>query len=678
MNFSEALKMQTKPSLKTQLISLFAKIYPMAKRWLHKFPGGVYPQGYKDLSARQPLRETFIPKELILPLRQTRGAPAIPLVKVGDQVKKFQLIAEADKGLSMPIHAPTSGAIKAIEERQIPHASGLAEMALIIETDGLDEALDNPLGKENLPQSIAEFKDLIAQAGIIGLGGAGFPAFAKLPNEAGKLNYLIINGAECEPFITCDDVLMQTHPTEITQAIDFVAELFQIPNSIIAIENNKPLAIKAMQQAAKKSNLEVKAVPTVYPMGGQIQILEQLLDCELPSGKHAADLGVALFNVGTCYAIYRALYKGEPLVSRFTTVSGTGFNKPFNIEALIGTPFNELAQLAQPKEPFNYPLIMGGPMMGFQVASKSVPVVKTTNCILANPPEPIEEPIACIRCGECAEACPMQLLPQQLFWHSQAGEYDKAEQLNLFDCIECGACSFVCPSHIPLVQYYRHAKAEVREAKAHEALTEQAKVRFEARNARLEKEKRERQERLAARKAEAQKEAKKARKAAAKSEEQTASPTQEAPLSARERAIAAAKARQKAMAQDKPAETSAQTPEDKRKAAMAAAKARAAAKKDQKIENNTQKSATPLPVEKTETTPEDRRKAAMAAAKARVAAKKDQKTENNTQTSDTPLPAEETKETKTPEDRRKAAMAAAKARAAAAKKLKEQEETNNG
>ena len=641
-------------TLKNQIVAALAKLYPMAKRWMYHFHGGVFPQYNKGLSLRQPLRTNFIPKQLILPLQQHMGAPAIPCVEVGEQVLKNQMIAKADKGLSAPVHAPTSGKVIAIEPRVLPHASGLAENCIVIEPDGENRALDNVLNVQQPPQTIEQLKQLILNAGIVGMGGAGFPTFAKLPNQPGLVKQLIINGAECEPFITCDDMLMQTHADEIIQGALLLAKVFEIPNVICGIETNKPQAIEAMTQAAQNTEIDLVEVPTVYPMGGQKQLIQELLDIEVPSGKHTIDIGIVMVNVATCRAIHQAATHGQPLVSRFVTVSGLGLDKPFNIDALLGTPFNELAQLAQPKTELDYPLIMGGPMMGFHVAHNDVPVIKTTNCILANPSEPADDPMACIRCGECAEACPVNLLPQQLYWHAQAHEYDKAEKLNLFDCIECGCCSFVCPSHIPLVQYYRHAKAEVREAKKQAQLTEQARIRHEARLARIERDKQEREAKLAAKKAAVKQQAEQ-QKAESKPQ-----PEGEAKLSAREKAIQAAKARQQAAltesTKDAKPEQDKTSAEDKRKAAMEAAKARAAAKKAES-EPSTR------PGDQTEMSKEDKRKAAMEAAKARAAAKKAE-SEPSTRPGDQ---AELSKE-----DKRKAAIEAAKARAAQRKAQEQQ------
>lgn len=596
-----------------QLIGKLGQFVPAAKHWLYKFHGGIFPDYHKDLALRQPLRQGYMPKKLILPLQQHMGEPASACVEVGERVLKYQVIAQALAPRSVPLHAPTSGKIVAIEPQPLPHASGLAEMAIVIEPDGLDEAHPTPLKQAHLPihttqDAIANFKSIILNAGVVGMGGAGFPSYAKLPNQPGLVKHLIINGAECEPFITCDDMLMQTHPAEILAGAHALATAFDIPNIIFAIENNKPNAINAVRKAIAAQvsnpvvNIQLIEVATVYPMGGQKQLIQELLGLEIPHNKHAIDIGLVMMNVATLRAIHHAIDLGLPSVSRFVTVSGHGLTEPFNIETMIGTPFDELAMLAKPSSPINYPLIMGGPMMGVRLVNNHVPVIKTTNCILANPPEPTHQAMACIRCGECAEVCPINLLPQQLYWHAKAQEFDKVNDYKLFDCIECGCCAYVCPSHIPLVQYYRNAKAEIREQTAQAALAEQAKQRHEARLARIERDKAEREAKLAAKKAAVKAQAAETPKPAdtetqtatnnanptAPLTEQTSSPK----LSAREKAMQAARARQAAAAasskkadsaavKSEPAEQAAPSAEEKRKAAMAAAKARAAAKKAQ-------------------------------------------------------------------------------------------------
>jgi electron transport complex protein RnfC len=492
-------------SLSQFLIQKLAVVYPVAKRWLYTFHGGIFPQYNKSLSLRQPIHSPIIPDRLILPLQQLVGQPAELLVEVGSYVKKNQLIAQShkdvNKALVVAVHAPTSGTIEAIEAYSLPHASGLKAMSIVIKTDHKDITIDNVLRVNgSTPTTPQAIKDILVQAGIVGMGGAGFPTYAKLPREKGKVHTLLINGAECEPFITCDDLLMQTQATEIIQGAIMVADALGADKILCGIESNKPVAIKAMQVAATGTRVEIHNVQTVYPMGGQKQLLQELTGIEVPHELHSVDLGLLMMNVATYAAIYRAVTLGEPLTSRLVTVSGLGLNSPFNIQALMGTPFAVLANAAQPKTEIDYPLIMGGPMMGFQVQDNQVPVIKTTNCILANPPEPIEMQMPCIRCGECMDACPVNLLPQQMYWHSQAHEFDKVEKLNVADCIECGCCSYVCPSHIPLVQYYRHAKSEIEVIHAEAQAAEIAKQRHDFRLARIEREKQERETRLQAKK----------------------------------------------------------------------------------------------------------------------------------------------------------------------------------
>lgn len=715
-------------SIFAQIIQVIAPFYPQAKRWLHSFNGGVFPAYNKELSSRQPIRETIIPNRLIMPLQQQVGLPAELLVKVGDKVKKNQLIArsskDATKALVVPIHAPTSGVITAIESVTLPHPSGLEDIAIVIQPDQLDTTIENALkvsGKH--PESPQQLKDILLNAGIIGMGGAGFPTYAKVPEEMGKIHTLMINGAECEPFITCDDLLMQSEAESIIQGALITANALGSNKILCGIESNKPSAIKAMQAAAKNTLVEIIEVQSVYPMGGQKQLTQELTGIEMPHKAHAVDIGMLMMNVATFSAIYKAVTFGEPLTSRLVSVTGLGLNQPFNIRALIGTPFEELAKAAKPKSALNYPLVMGGPMMGFAVKSNDVPVLKTTNCILANPPEPTEMQMPCIRCGECMDACPINLLPQQMYWHSQAHEFDKVEKLNVFDCIECGCCSYVCPSHIPLVQYYRNAKSEIKEIHAEEKAVELAKQRHEFKLARIEREKQEREARLKAKKeavknqaqtgakptddklvnkpkasaAAAAAKAAAAKRAAAKNDAAQSAGDEENIPPARRKAIEAAK-----LAAEKA--DGAKNPKDAAKnAAMAAAKKRAEDKANAKAATKVATKATATKstsetVESSNNTSDNSanhneakkaaKAAAMAAAKKRALAKKEQATAHpettsiekpNTLDSDEQAIdlTEATQETATSkkEVARKAAMQAA--RAAAKKRARSTKEKSS-
>jgi len=539
----------------------YAFLYPMAKRWKHHFHGGVFPDYQKTLSARHPLTEQFLPKTLILPLQQHVGLETLPLVKKGDRVLKNQCIADTEKGLSAPIHAPTSGVITAIKLHETAHPSGLPQMCIFLEPDGTDQALENSLNTSKTPpETPEELKTLIHKAGIVGMGGAGFPTFAKLPKQKGQIKTLLINGAECEPFITCDDLYMQLRPKEVIQGAILVANALGASEIICGIEENKPNAIQAMKLAAQNTSVTIKTVPTVYPMGGQKQLTKELTGIETPAKAHAIDIGLLMMNIQTFGAIYQAIEYGNPLIQRFVSVTGNNLKEPQNVNALMGTPFEELIQLAQLKTDYVPPVIMGGPMMGVQVKDIQVPVIKTTNCILVNIEEDPLDVLPCIRCGECMDACPISLLPQQLYWHSRSEEYDKVEAHHIFDCIECGCCSFVCPSNIPLVQYYRHSKAAIKQIKQDKEAANLAKQRHEFKLARIEREKAEKEARMKAKKAAVKKQASEkpkpaaaaaaARAAAARASANKAKSTSEAPkLSARDRAIAAAKKRTQAAKQ---------------------------------------------------------------------------------------------------------------------------------
>ncbi len=469
----------------------------MTQLW--DFNGGIHPAENKHQSTTQPIRQAGIPDLLVLPLQQHIGNPARPLVSVGDQVLKGQKIAEVTEGLGVPVHAPTSGTIEQIGDMLIPHPSGMPDTCISLRPDGEDrwQALTPQPDYRSLERS--DVLALIREAGIAGMGGAGFPTSVKLcPPRDRKVDTLILNGAECEPYITADDMTMRERADAIVAGIKVMAWLLRPERCVIGIEDNKPEAISAMNAAVDGTQIEVVSIPTKYPSGGEKQLIRILTGMEVPSGGIPADIGVMCQNVGTAAAVATAVLEGKPLISRVVTVTGAAVGEPGNFEALIGTPVSWLLEQAGVKRARANRLIMGGPMMGFTLKSDSVPVVKTSNCIIAAtsaemPEPPPEQP--CIRCGQCAEVCPMELLPQQLLWYARSEEFEKAERLNLFDCIECGACSYVCPSSIPLVQYYRYAKGEIREQKAEQLKADRARQRFEARQQRLEREQQEKEQR---------------------------------------------------------------------------------------------------------------------------------------------------------------------------------------
>ena len=519
---------------------------------LYKFRGGVHPPFHKDDSNKQPISFAGIPEQLIVPIHQHIGKSAEVIVSVGDKVNKGQLIAEKSEVISAAIHAPTSGTISFIGEHSIPHPSGLMEVCVIINTDGKDD-----WGKQKLPPiedpSHSEISELLArieQTGIAGLGGAVFPTSVKLAGSGiRQIETLIINGAECEPYITCDDRLMQERSEEIVQGIHVLQTLLKPQKCQIAIEDNKPDAISAMRTATENLvDVDVIAIPTIYPSGGEKQLIEILTGREVNSGGLPLDLGLICLNVGTTYSIYKAVYLGEPLLSRMITVTGNGIQHPHNFEVLIGTPFSHLAKQAGGYTKMAEHLIMGGPMMGFAVPDDEVPVIKATNCALfisatslreSNPAFSNQPTLPCIRCGKCMEVCPVKLLPQQLYWHIRAKDFEKAEDHSLRDCIDCGCCSYVCPSHIPLVDYFRFGKGEIREQKIALIKSDLSRERHEFLLFRKEREKRERDEKRATHKAALQQ-----KKAAAKgSGEESSTPKADAIKAAMERAKAKNQAR---------------------------------------------------------------------------------------------------------------------------------------
>ncbi|WP_299687955.1 electron transport complex subunit RsxC [uncultured Vibrio sp.] len=464
------------------------------------FPGGVHPAENKNQSNTTDIVHAKLPEEIVLPVKQHIGKPGNLLVAAGDTVLKGQQLTALDTGFTLPVHAPTSGVITAIEPRTTAHPSGLSELSVVIKPDGLDTWIEKNPVKDFSSKTSDELLDVIRQAGISGMGGAGFPTAKKLQSGLGRTDILIVNAAECEPYITSDDKLLQEHAEEVLKGIEVVEHILQPKLTVIGIEDNKPAAIKALEIAAKDKDIIIRVIPTKYPSGGEKQLIKILTNKEVPAGGIPADIGVLVQNVGSLYSIKRAVIDGEPVVNRVVTLTGKTFKQPRNVWALLGTPVHELlAEFGYQADKKLPRLILGGPMMGFTLPHANVPITKTSNCILAptrREMSPSTYEMECIRCSQCAEACPASLLPQQLQWHAKANELDKCEELNIKDCIECGACAFVCPSEIPLVQYYRQAKAEIKTRKDEATAAERAKVRFEEKNARMERDKAERENRF--------------------------------------------------------------------------------------------------------------------------------------------------------------------------------------
>ncbi|HIE6127880.1 TPA: electron transport complex subunit RsxC [Proteus mirabilis] len=697
------------------LFSLFKK----DKIW--DFKGGIHPPEMKLQSSRTPMRIAQLPDEVTIPIHQHLGTPGQLCVKVGDHVLKGQALTRG-VGRTLPVHASISGTVTAIEPFPSTHPSGLPEIAVKIVSDGKDEWRERTPLIDYQSQSKEVLLTRIHEAGIAGLGGAGFPTATKLKGGGDLVKTLIINAAECEPYITADDRLMQEHADEVIAGCQILMHILSPDEVLIGIEDNKPEAIAALKQAlathTNEKRIFIRVIPTKYPSGGAKQLTKILTGKEVPSGGRSSDIGVLMQNVGTVVAIKRAIIDDEPLIERVVTVTGQGAKTPGNFWARLGTPIYALIKQAGFVAGSEQMVIMGGPLMGFTLPDLNAPVIKITNCLLIPSPEEmdtdnIEE--ACIRCGQCVDACPSGLLPQQLYWFSKGKEHEKAQQHNLFDCIECGACAFVCPSNIPLVQYYRQEKAEIREIDAEAKRAAEAKARFEAKKIRMEREKLEREARhqraavklddhqqnevqsalsrvkekhsigkiiavkageepdnaaaIAARKK--RKEEARAKQAAKQAQQvpQNTHTTADAESDPRKAAVAAALARVKAKKAQQaqataeigtPAETPTDVETDPRKAAVAAALARVKAKKAQQAQAT---AAVDTPAETQAEVETDPRKAAVAAAIARVKAKKAQQAPATAAVVDAPAETQAEVET----DPRKAAVAAAIARVKAKK-----------
>ena len=467
-----------------------------------RFPGGIHPPAHKERSTQHPIRQLPLPDALILPLRQHIGTQAVPCVTVGDHVLKGQCIATVNGSSGVPIHAPTSGRIDALLDHPVPHPSGLSEPCIRLIPDGRDCWTDCQGCEDYRSLTPFQLLERLRDAGIAGLGGAGFPTANKLRTGVeSTIHTLILNGAECEPYISADDMLMRERAKAVADGADILAFITRPQRVLIAIEDDKPEAILAMQAVCHERDIEVVTLPARYPSGGERQLIQLLTGREVPSGGLPADIGVICQNVATAAAVQRAIHHGEPLISRLVTITGDQVANPGNVDVLLGTPFSHLLKHAGFSGQADR-LICGGPLMGFTLPSTDIPVIKTSACLIAASEAELPTPPparACIRCGYCADACPASLLPQQLFWFANAGEWDKAEANHLFDCIECGACAYVCPSHIPLVQHYRHAKGEIRALRQEKTKADQARQRFEAHQARMQREQEEQEARRRAR-----------------------------------------------------------------------------------------------------------------------------------------------------------------------------------
>ncbi|WP_440864074.1 electron transport complex subunit RsxC [Symbiopectobacterium purcellii] len=621
-----------------KLLTLFRK----ERIW--DFDGGIHPPEMKTQSSRVPMRHIPLPEQFIIPLKQHLGPEGELCVNVGDRVLRGQLLTRGT-GRMLPVHASTSGTVNAIRPHMTAHPSALPELSIILIPDGEDRWCDRQCLPDYQQHSIDTLLAHLHQAGIAGLGGAGFPTSAKLKGGLRGIATLIINAAECEPYITADDRLMQEYAREIVQGIEILMHLLSPERTLIGIEDNKPEAIQALRHVlANRADIRLRVIPTKYPSGGAKQLTKILTGKEVPFGKHSASIGVLMQNVGTAYAIKRAVIDGEALTERVVTLTGEALRQPGNVWARLGTPVRHLLKQAgfhaENKTPM---VIMGGPLMGFTLPALDVPIVKISNCILAPSVSEMQAPEqeqSCIRCSKCADTCPAGLLPQQLYWFSRGQEHEKARAHHLFDCIECGACAYVCPSNIPLVQYYRQEKAEIRTLDLEASRAQQAKARFDAKQLRLEREKAARERRhqqAAATVSTTDKQAVQAALERVRSKNALTetlapiainpdrTPDNSAVIAAREARKAQAREKQRMQAEDEQAQPIAAVPEDPRQAAVAAAIARVKAKKaaQQSPEAITPADvATPVPEAEPAPDLSDPRKAAVAAAIARVKARK--------------------------------------------------------
>ncbi|EPP0240874.1 TPA: electron transport complex subunit RsxC [Escherichia fergusonii] len=627
------------------------------KNKIWDFNGGIHPPEMKSQSNGTPLRQVPLAQRFVMPLKQHIGAEGELCVSVGDHVLRGQPLTRG-RGKMLPIHAPTSGTVVAIAPHSTAHPSALAELSVIIDADGEDRWIERDGWLDYRNHSREELIARIHQFGVAGLGGAGFPTGVKLQGGGDKIETLIINAAECEPYITADDRLMQDCAAQVVEGIRILAHILQPREVLIGIEDNKPQAISMLRAVlADSHDISLRVIPTKYPSGGAKQLTYILTGKQVPHGGRSSDIGVLMQNVGTAYAVKRAVIDGEPITERVVTLTGEAVSRPGNVWARLGTPVKHLLTDAGFCPSADQMVIMGGPLMGFTLPWLDVPVVKITNCLLAPSASELGEPQeeqGCIRCSSCADACPADLLPQQLYWFSKGQQHDKATAHNIADCIECGACAWVCPSNIPLVQYFRQEKAEIAAIRQEERRAAEAKARFEARQARLEREKAarlERHKKAAVQPAEKDKDAIAA--ALARVKEKQTQATQPIIIKAGERpdnsAIIAAREARKAQARAKQAQIlqadESPSTADPRKAAVDAAIARAKARKQE------QQAVTDTSANETV----DPRKAAVEAAIARAKARKQQQ-QASANTSDN--------ETVDP---RKAAVEAAIARAKARK-----------
>ncbi len=478
-----------------------------------RFRGGVHAEEHKTATAALPIASDFpLPKKLYIPLQQHVGKPAEPVIMVGEKVLKGQLLAYSQGMISAPVHAPSSGIIVDVNDYPAPHPSALPIRAIVLETDGKDEWMETQVIDDPFQLNPEEISFRVGAAGIVGLGGATFPTAVKL--NMGRENHvdtLIINGSECEPYLCCDDRLMQERAEQIIDGVRLMlhgmtnspgANLhlpegcrtgrygMKTEHAVVAIEDNKPQAYLAMRAAAEPYvSIKVIQIPTRYPMGWDRQLIRYVTGKEVPVGCRSSEIGVTIHNVGTAYAVHKAIRYGQPLLNRVVTVAGGAVKRPMNVEVPFGTLISELFDFCEVNKEETARIIMGGPMMGDSLPHVGLPTVKATSGILALTQSELkntdEQP--CIRCASCVSVCPAGLRPLDMANNIRINQLDAAVDLGLKDCISCGCCSYICPSNIPLVQFFKYASGEVVARQQAQHKSEQTKRLIDARNARMER-----------------------------------------------------------------------------------------------------------------------------------------------------------------------------------------------